>query len=257
MLEQEKSIRKVLSEDCKTSHLIPTWQDIDVLESTQAALGPLADFTDMLSAENFMTMSAIQPVLHVLWSDVLMETENDTQLTKDSKVHILTYLDPKYSDPDVSGMLNVSCFLGPRFTYEYISTGVEVATVKERLALEGVEMLELAAEPTATPTHSSIEQQQSNSEPPSKKRKLGSWLKASKQQQYMTSTPKSPETSIKEEIEWYSTITKPDAESNPLDWWKLQAPSYPVLAKLAKMYLCICAPSSPSERLFSASGTLC
>ena len=160
-------------------------------------LGPLADFTDMLSAENFVTMSVIQPVLHVLWSDVLMEAENDTQLTKDSKVRILTYLDPKYSDPDVSGMLNVSCFLGPRFTYEYISTGVEVAIVKDRLALEGVEMLELAAEPTATPTHSSIEQQQSDSEPPSKKRELGSWLKASKQQQDMSSTPKSPDTSTK------------------------------------------------------------
>ena len=72
----------------------------------------------------------------------------------------------------------------------------------------------------------------------------------------MTSSQKSPEASLKEEIERYSTITKPDAESNPLDWWKLQAPSYPVLAKLAKTYLCICASSSPSERLFSASGNI-
>ena len=91
--------------------------------------------------------------------------------------------------------------------------------MKDRSVREGVEKLELTAEPTPTPTHSSIEQQQSNSEPPCKKRKLGSWLKASKQQEDMTSTQKSPEASlIKEEIERYSTITKPDAESNPLDW---------------------------------------
>ena len=143
VLEQEKSIRKVLSEDRKTSHLIPTWQDIDVLESIQAALGPLADFTDMLSAENFVTMSAILPVLHILRRHVLKEAENDTQLTKDIKVRILTYLDTKYSDPDVSELLNVSCFLDPPFTNEYISTSVEGAIVKDRLVREGVEMLEL------------------------------------------------------------------------------------------------------------------
>ncbi len=133
VLEQEKSICKVLSEDRKTSHLIPTWQDIDVLESIQAALGPLANFTDMLSAENFVTMSAILPVLHILRRHVLMEAENDTQLTKDIKVRILTYLDTKYSDNDVSELLNVSCFLDPRFTNEYISTSVEGAIVKDRL----------------------------------------------------------------------------------------------------------------------------
>ena len=31
-LEQEKAIRVALSMDRKTSHLIPTWQDTDVLQ---------------------------------------------------------------------------------------------------------------------------------------------------------------------------------------------------------------------------------
>ena len=133
--------------------------------------------------------------------------------------------------------------------------GVKVAIVKDRLAREGVEMLDLTTEPTPTPTHSSTEQQQRDSEPPCKKRKLGSWLKASKQQEDMTSTQKSSKASVKEEIERYSTITKPDAESHSLDWWKLQAPNYPVLAKLAKKNLCMCASSSP-ERLLSASDNI-
>ena len=138
VLEQEKAIRKVLSDDWKTAHLIPTWQDIDVLESIQAALGPLADFTDMLSGENFVTMSTILPVLHILKNEVLKESENDTQLTKDIKGRILTSMEDKYSDPDVSGLLNVACFLDPRFITEYISTSVEIAIVKDRLAREGL-----------------------------------------------------------------------------------------------------------------------
>ena len=93
VLEQESAIRKVLSGDRKKSHLIPTWQDVDVLESIQAALGPLSDFTDMLSAENFVTASSILPVLHILQHQVLAEAESDTQLTKTS-IHTLS---PKYS----------------------------------------------------------------------------------------------------------------------------------------------------------------
>ena len=70
---REKEIYKVLSDDRETAHLIPTWQDIDVLESIQAALGPLTDFTDMLSGENFVTMSTILPVLHILKNEVLKD----------------------------------------------------------------------------------------------------------------------------------------------------------------------------------------
>ena len=50
-LEQEPAIRRVLSNDRKASHLVPTWQDVDVLEGVVKALEPVADFTDMLSGK--------------------------------------------------------------------------------------------------------------------------------------------------------------------------------------------------------------
>ena len=62
ILEQESSIQQVLSADRKATRLIPTWQDLKVLESMQAALSPLADFTDMLSGEERVTVSTIKPV---------------------------------------------------------------------------------------------------------------------------------------------------------------------------------------------------
>ena len=66
LLEQEVAVRAVLSEDRKTSHLIPSWQDIDVLESISKALSPISELTDFLSGENHVTVSAIVPVLHNL-----------------------------------------------------------------------------------------------------------------------------------------------------------------------------------------------
>ena len=52
LLEQEPAVRAVLEADRKTSHLIPTWQDIDVLQS----LSPISDLTDFLSGENHVTV---------------------------------------------------------------------------------------------------------------------------------------------------------------------------------------------------------
>lgn len=253
ILEQQKAIHKALQDDRKHRHLLPTWQDIEVLESLEAALGTLSGFTDMLSAENFVTVSAILPVIHhILKNDVLEVADDDTQLTKDIKTRILGYLEQKYDDFEVCELLNAATFLDPRFVTEYIPTSVEVAATKDRLAREGTELRSATLS-----VHSDQTEQQENDdtsgEPPPKKRKLGSWLKAARREQESSST-KSPEELMMDEIEIYSKITKPDADSNPLDWWKVHGSSYPTLAKLAKKYLCICASSCASERLFSTSG---
>jgi len=59
ILEQEAVIRWVIGLDRKSSHLLPAWQDI-VLQSMYAVLGPLADFTDMLSSEEHIIASQIK-----------------------------------------------------------------------------------------------------------------------------------------------------------------------------------------------------
>ena len=40
ILEQESALRQVLGADRIISHSIPSWQDIDVLESVNKTLGP-------------------------------------------------------------------------------------------------------------------------------------------------------------------------------------------------------------------------
>ncbi|KAJ4947212.1 hypothetical protein JOQ06_009250 [Pogonophryne albipinna] len=57
ILEQQKALSQVLSVDKKLRHLIPNWQDIDVLESVSKSLGPLLEFTDALSGEDYVSVS--------------------------------------------------------------------------------------------------------------------------------------------------------------------------------------------------------
>lgn len=65
ILEQQKATRVVLASDRKAAHLVPTWQDTDVLDSVihVAVLRPLRDFTDLLAGESEVTVSAILPLL--------------------------------------------------------------------------------------------------------------------------------------------------------------------------------------------------
>jgi len=75
ILEQESALRQVLSNDRKSVHLIPSWQDMQVLESIKSALSPLHSFTDLLSGEKHVTVSAVMPLLHHLYSEILLSSE--------------------------------------------------------------------------------------------------------------------------------------------------------------------------------------
>lgn len=73
-LEQEKAITRVLGADKKTRHLVPTWQDLEVLEATNKAVKPLQDFTDALSGESYVSVSCIKPVLHLFKTSLLLRS---------------------------------------------------------------------------------------------------------------------------------------------------------------------------------------
>ena len=73
ILEQEGAIRLTLSSDRKTSDLVPTWQDIEVLQTIDKALSFLSTLTDILSADLYVTVAAVNPLLQLienkfLWS---------------------------------------------------------------------------------------------------------------------------------------------------------------------------------------------
>ena len=247
VLEQEKALRQVLSVDRKTAHLVLTWQDLEVLESINKVLAPLADFTDILSGEKYVTFSALVPLLKHITDDILCEDEEDTTLTADIKQQIITYLQNKYEDAELKQLLYIASFLDPRFKTEYIPND-NVTAIKGRISLEGLQNATDNNSTTATSTTESAE----TSPPPAKKKTLGSILKKSREAQQ----PKTPEEKLKAEMDSYLSAAVLDSESNPLDWWSVEHRNYPILAQLAKKYLCICASSVASEKLFSTSGNV-
>ncbi|XP_038591229.1 E3 SUMO-protein ligase ZBED1-like [Micropterus salmoides] len=133
-LEQEKAIARVLGSDVKSRHLVPSWQDIEVLESVNKAVKGLQDFTDALSGEMYVSVSYIKPVIHLFKTSLLLPEDNDTELTKTIKRKILGYLVEKYSDPVKDELLDMASLMDPRFRTSYIDPD-KVEQVKKELSV--------------------------------------------------------------------------------------------------------------------------
>lgn len=262
VLEQESAIRLVLGADRKVCHLVPTWQDIEVLQSIDQALSPLLSLTDILSGESYVTVSAVLPMVHLIENNILKEDNNDTQLTKDIKVRIITDLKRRYpSSNEVSEILNIATYLDPRFKSKCF-TDLEVKNTKDVIALSMPDYLTSSTTPPQPICQPSTSDPVLPEEPPAKRKKnLGSFFKEhEKEDQQVTTSGSaanlSPEQKCRNELEQYQATPKLDFEDNPLQWWKSNSSNYPLLSTVARKYLCVCATSSPSERVFSCSGNI-
>ncbi|KAL1023621.1 hypothetical protein UPYG_G00043640 [Umbra pygmaea] len=229
VLEQSKALSQVLFEDKKTRHLVPTWQDTDVLESINNALGPLQEFTDALSGEAYVSVSYLKPVLHLLRTSTLTESDEDTNLTKEIKTSALGYIEDKYSDPATQELMDINSFLDPRFKTDYISAET-VPDIKERVKIE-MEQEKRAHVSTTDP----MPQGAAEAEPSTTgkgKRSLSSFFK-SKAVPPSSSTTQL-EDAIKAELDNYLMTPTIDGEQDPLAWWRVHNDNFPWLSKLAQ-----------------------
>lgn len=237
---------------------MPSWQDVALLESLNKALGPLFEFIDALSGEKYVSVSFLKPVLHLFNNEILSRKDGDTELTQAVKKGVLKYLNEKYDDPTTNNLLDIATLVDPRFKTAYMKED-RVEFIKVRAVAELMGMVEGATAPESAQTTASSSPPAAEDDPelphPTKKTKksLGSYFKKAVQ----TSTHSQPSRASTElELSMYPQAPGPDSETDPLDWWKQHELNFPLVARLAKKYLCIPATSSSFERAFSASGNI-
>ena len=194
----------MLGHDRRCSHLIPTWQDVEVLQSIHAVISPLADFTDMLSGEERVTASAMKPLLNVLRNKVLVASVTDTTLVVDIKERICNYLESKYlGHSNFEDTINIASFLDPRFKAQHL--GDELSLIKQHVVREGVEMI-TSGDINEDCEDIQVSENDSTSEgdaPHSKRRKLSSWLKEATQVVSTSVTLQTAQQKVNSQLEDY------------------------------------------------------
>jgi len=246
VLEQIPAIRRVL-DDRRHQHLNPSWQDIAVLESVNAALKPAAEFTDLLSGESYVTVSSVKPVLKLLTEEMLKPSSEDTTLTSDIKNKMCSVLHGKYEPAALQNLLAKACCLDPRYRGDHINdTETKSALIEE--------MVGVADEETAVRAPAPEVGDEGQAMPPAAKKKtLGDLLKS---RTTSASAPIPKRARADKELTRYLNEECIDSNANPLSWWRDNQSRYPLLSKVARKYMCICATSTPSERVFSAAGNI-
>ena len=156
-------------------------------------------------------------------------------------------------------LIRKSTFLDPRFRTTFNDD--EKVEVKEEIRSEMLDILDASTQEQEAQDHeqSTSSRDDSIEEPPRKKPRLGgigAILKRKKSTSTTASTATLPHVVVSKEIELYINEQEVDLEISVIDWWKQASFRMPLLSQLARKYLCICATSVVSERMFSTGGNI-
>ena len=139
VLEQQQSICAVLAGDWKNWYRMPSANEFSILEAIVEVFKPLSVFTDALSSEDHVTISAVPPLRHQLLENVLKVESGSNGLVSELKLFISRNLSKWYEAPEVIEILDKCSFLDPRFKVEYLQDKECTLTVLEEELVPYVE----------------------------------------------------------------------------------------------------------------------
>ena len=105
---------------------MPTDAEFSTMKVVIGVLKP-PSLTDALSGEKQVTVSAVLPVMKHVKSK-LSPVSSDCRLAKEMKQVIWNDLETRYTDPEVSDILDISSFLDPRFKDQHLQNKEETVS---------------------------------------------------------------------------------------------------------------------------------
>ncbi|XP_074518369.1 E3 SUMO-protein ligase ZBED1-like [Halichoeres trimaculatus] len=249
--------------------------DISAAEDLVKLLGPVKSATTIMCEEEQPTLSIIAPLKAKLLEHFSI-SEEDSSLLKELKLTMAGELKQRYLD--VKQVLHNASALDARFKKLPFLSEEERDATYQCLIHEAAELWDkkkgndTVAQVENTPPHSSgdqtadapsdspiASQAQATEDyvPVSKKSKAladlfgDTFCKMDSSQAVRTSRERAGV-----EVAKYKDSSSLILGGNVLEWWKSHQTELPLLANLAKTYLCIPGTSVPSERVFSTAGDI-
>ncbi|XP_068898872.1 E3 SUMO-protein ligase ZBED1-like isoform X2 [Tenebrio molitor] len=210
---------------------------------------PLEVLTKEVSADKYVTISKIIPMVHCLKSE-LDNQQTDSPEVINLKQSLSSEIHKRFGKMEHVETLAISTLLDPRFKKlhfkDYVAVGNSILVIKRKLEkLFAVDNVDNQME--SSPIEEEIEKE------------MDLW----KLHKTMVAEHQNKGTSeddikniINAEVSQYINSPVYPLKSDPLLIWEAMKITYPHLHKLALKYLQICATSVPAERLFSKTGQI-
>ncbi|KAK7124043.1 hypothetical protein R3I93_022218 [Phoxinus phoxinus] len=254
--------------------------DVSGAEHLVKTLRPMKLATTTMSEESMPTLSIIAPLHTQLLADFTPAPEDDP-MTWEIKHVIWEDLRKRYTSTKERHTLHTASCLDPRFkALPFLSEDEKVETYS-RVTTEAASSLKVMRQEAEVPEgegddmaegHDDGEEDDavqkvcdealkldedgpstpSTSRPSSLTALLGQTFNVA----VTTAEPKSAHTRAEEEVCMYLEAPSLPLTDDPLEWWSTNHHVYPLLAKLAKRYLCIPGTSVAAERVFSTVGDI-
>ncbi|KAK6489082.1 zinc finger BED domain-containing protein 1-like [Huso huso] len=223
-IEQQQAVFAALACDRSTWHLMPRDTNIATLEDVCKGLGMLNTFTDSLAAESYVTISALKPILHHLTNDLLTEETNDSELAKHMKAAIKDDLIARYSTDNIKKLIDIACFLDPRFKDSFSENVEDITAITANEAVVTA-TVKLSQQEVPTGTENAAQGSTGEGSAPGSLCQLLQNI-TTKQQQLQRNCAEvddSNETRARSEVSRYLALPQITAEKDPLMWWNTHA----------------------------------
>ena len=241
---------------------------LQTIEQIVSCLKPLKSAADHMLEQPELIVSLVLPVLRKLEVSLCADNGN-SRLAKELKSEMWNSLKDLYQDENVKDYLLVSSLLDPRFK-ELLFVGVpSLKRARESLVKSATEVSksisisEATDEPrqqhsfvmvpdevTGEPSVKRIKTEFIDAKPESSSSagSEGDWLSDVVSKKAFSSKEETQE-NVNAEIERYLSVEQ--TTSYPLVWWQSRQTIYPILARVARQYLCTPATSLPPEIMFN------
>ncbi|KAM8733234.1 E3 SUMO-protein ligase ZBED1-like [Acanthopagrus schlegelii] len=227
--------------------------DITDAEDVVRALKPMKTATQVMSEEKSPTLSVIAP-LHSLLVKEMTSLPDDSSVAKDIKDAIKKNLSLRYVNQ--TDLLHVASAIDPRFkALPFLSEEEQERTfsILKTQAISNVEE-------EANQDNAHGEEGDVGPLPPIPDPMPSSALECLLGEAYRPreegEAQKFQAEEAEDEVRRYRLRRPAGLQENPLAWWKENKNEYPLLARLARRYLCVPGTSVASERVFSTAGDI-
>ena len=221
-----------------------------ILKSFVAIFEPFEIATNLLQGEKYSSVSMALPSYYGIIQNV-KKVQDTSRYNQQIITTLLQSLEKRLGHMERNSFYCIAATLDPSFKLKWYTGSGEKVLIEEMVLREMRKNLD-SDNAHHMPTVETSGKEVESAEPPSKKRKLFTFMDTD-----TSNTEDSLEGSIVEkEFKMYLDDTDFTQDENPLKFWKIKAKKYPILSTIAKNKLGVPATSAPIERVFSHSGNI-
>uniref|UniRef100_A0A674MNF8 BED-type domain-containing protein n=1 Tax=Takifugu rubripes TaxID=31033 RepID=A0A674MNF8_TAKRU len=217
-------------------------QAIDVLR-------PFEEATKEVSAEQYVTVSKVIPLVSLLQQATTSAAQSNSLASQ-----LAAQCKRRFQNIEHNHTLAASTFLDIRFKNIVFCDSTNVEMIKARLITE-MQALPCAETPSTRHEAAASTSTATQGSPAECSSSKGLWREFDSRVVAFQSK-RTANTDAHIEIRRYMEEKVIPRSEDPLNWWKKNESTFPLLNKVAKKYLGTVATSVPAERLFSKAGEI-